>query len=299
MFARGCNQVNLPLPLCGEVRKMKHVQEWRRHRDGGGRGSVPELAKNASGHNRFQPACPARPAAGFTLIELLIVVAVVGVLISIMAPVFGRMSKVTRRLQCQAGLHQLALGWMEYTRHNNNQIPSSDTGSWAGSWVDTDHFGNSRLGAEKGSIFPYVGAYELYRCQSSYFDYYVTYGANSHLNGQHISAGYRRGTNFRMSDIPNPAGTFILIEEYDNRGNILGSFAPFQDSAYHWWDVVAGNHEGGDNLNFVDGHVEYWVWQDPNTLSFGGGHGAIDLGSVDCDRLRAALFGDDKITPGY
>ena len=79
-----------------------------------------------------------------------------------------------------------------------------------------------------------------------------------------------------------------MIEEDDPRGSNVSSWK--MDSADQWCDYVAGNHDEGDSLIFADGHLEYWRWQDPDTLTlpyFNEGssfHGA-DPGSVDLARL--------------
>ena len=51
---------------------------------------------------------------------------------------------------------------------------------------------------------------------------------------------------------------------------------------------MSGNHNGGDNLIFGDGHLEYWKWQDPDTLTLPYTDAwcyARDPGSVDLQRL--------------
>jgi prepilin-type N-terminal cleavage/methylation domain-containing protein/prepilin-type processing-associated H-X9-DG protein len=235
--------------------------------------------------------------SAFTLMELLIVISIIAVLLSLLAPSMGRVKRMVRRIECGVNQNQLVLGWGQYAQNNRKWLPSSDTGYWPASWVNTDSFGNSPAGVMQGSVYKYVGAIEVYRCLSFPYDYYVTYGANSYLNGQHESASYRPGTIYKFDSIPNPGRTFVMVDEWDNRSQILGSFAPFQFGPYHWWDVVAGNHDNGDNLSFADGHVEYWQWKDPDTLTYAGGHFASDPGSVDCDRLRAAMFGEDVPHP--
>lgn len=239
-----------------------------------------------------------RRRGAFTFIELLVVLAVIVVLLSILAPSFLQVRKMVFRINCQSNEHQLLIGWQQYSAHNGGLLP------WSGTdepycWVSSDAYGDSVGALTHGAIWPYVQAAELYRCPSAYFKYYATYSITAYVNGQHAFATYRPGTLTLSGQIINPTGTCVFVEEFDNRGYNMGSFAAFQFGPYQWWDVVAGNHEGGDNIGFVDGHVEYWRWVSPRTLTFYGGHDANDPGSVDADRLRAAFFGDDKITPGW
>ncbi|MCY2930255.1 MAG: prepilin-type N-terminal cleavage/methylation domain-containing protein [Planctomycetota bacterium] len=239
-----------------------------------------------------------RRRGGFTLIELLVVVAVIVVLLSLLAPSFLHVKRMVYRIWCQSNEHQLLIGWQQYSVHNSGELPWSGTDD-PYAWVSSDAYGDSAGALTHGAIWPYTQGIDLYRCPSAYFKYYATYSITAYMNGQHISATYRPGTLTRFGQIMNPSGTCVFVEEFDNRGYNMGSFAPFQFGPYQWWDVVAGNHEGGDIIGFVDGRAEYWRWVSPLTLTFYGGHTANDPGSVDCDRLRAAFFGDDKITPGW
>jgi len=80
-----------------------------------------------------------------------------------------------------------------------------------------------------------------------------------------------------------------VVPEYDARNYNINSYI-MNPVSCSWIDRVPGNYWGGDNLAFVDGHVEFRTWEDPDTLRNLGQHGLSDSGSLDCDYLETVFF---------
>jgi prepilin-type N-terminal cleavage/methylation domain-containing protein/prepilin-type processing-associated H-X9-DG protein len=69
-----------------------------------------------------------RPAAGFTLIELLTVIAIIGVLASLLIVVVGKVRSSARQAQSVSNLRQIALMFPGYAADNRGYYPWYDLG---------------------------------------------------------------------------------------------------------------------------------------------------------------------------
>ncbi len=62
---------------------------------------------------------------GFTLIELLIVMAIIALLTTLLAPALGRMRAAARRSHCMSNLHAAGVGFRMYLDRNRNRMPNA------------------------------------------------------------------------------------------------------------------------------------------------------------------------------
>jgi prepilin-type N-terminal cleavage/methylation domain-containing protein/prepilin-type processing-associated H-X9-DG protein len=69
-----------------------------------------------------------RRYAGFTLIELMVVVAVIGILITILFPVVSRVQERAREVHCTNNLKQLHIATVNYMHANRGRLPYSANG---------------------------------------------------------------------------------------------------------------------------------------------------------------------------
>ena len=68
--------------------------------------------------------------AGFTLVEFLVVIAIIGVLFSMLIPVLSGARALARKTQCSNRLKQVGLGFIRYADANNGRFPeTSHTGT--------------------------------------------------------------------------------------------------------------------------------------------------------------------------
>ena len=86
--------------------------------------------------NRISKKWFRRGAAGFTLVELLVVVAVIGVLISLLLPAVFYALESARRNQCSNNLKQLGMGALAH----DEAFGYFPTGGWGSQWIGDPAF---------------------------------------------------------------------------------------------------------------------------------------------------------------
>jgi prepilin-type N-terminal cleavage/methylation domain-containing protein len=220
---------------------------------------------------------------GFTLIEVLVVVAIIALLISILLPSLSRAKAMTRMVQCQSNLKQLATAFATYSVGSKGRLP----GAWD---VNADWLGHlNKPGVpglaygrnpEDGTIYKYMGKNKLaYACPddnvprdfvSNPQDSRYSYTSNTLLSGAKVEmlagAHYRRSgdpkdpKNFNETDHtrdmrPLP-GVPMIVEEDPTNYLIY-----VDDSCWSNLDCLAarhmatGNNPGFGNIAFHDTHI--------------------------------------------
>ena len=106
----------------------------------------------------------------FTLIEFLIVVAVLGIIISLLQPAIVKTLALANTTTCVAQERQLMIGIHLFEEDKAGLFPSPldmVTKKNPNSWID-DYAGspytNTAKVIERGALYPYVGNASLYRC---------------------------------------------------------------------------------------------------------------------------------------
>jgi len=226
--------------------------------------------------------CPAR-SRGFTLIELLVVIAIIAILAGLLLPALSRAKAKGQAAACSNNLRQLSIGWVMYAddfsdflvnNHNKAQTTSGRQ-SWVNNiedWLNTPDNTNVAL-IKSGKLSPYVsGNCAIYKCPSD---------RTPAANGQRIRSvsmnslvgdpgqaldqfnpGYEQV--FKMSGFPQPANTFVFLEEHPdtiNDGFFVESYAEMK-----WNNLPASYHNSACNLHFADGHMEPHRWVIPDTV---------------------------------
>ncbi|MHC4627586.1 MAG: type II secretion system protein [Planctomycetota bacterium] len=85
----------------------------------------------------FRDLTIARRRSGFTLIELLVVIAVIALLLAILLPSLRKARALTKRINCQSNLRQIATAWSMYLDDNDGRFYQHRTahlnyGGWRG-----------------------------------------------------------------------------------------------------------------------------------------------------------------------
>jgi prepilin-type N-terminal cleavage/methylation domain-containing protein/prepilin-type processing-associated H-X9-DG protein len=233
----------------------------------------------------------------FSLVELLVVVAIIGILASMLLPALSQARAKSQQAFCIANVRQLALALNLYANDNAERLAYNlgateiklmlDRGAkynWANSVLnwELDLSNTNTLLNTEASLGSYVGkSARVFRCPSDKALSSVQRAANWTERSRSISlnamigdAGEftRGGSNInnpayhqymRLTDIAAPDHIFTFIEEHPDSIND----GYFLNKAYSWeWiDLPASYHDGGASLSFADGHLESRRWQSSST----------------------------------
>jgi prepilin-type N-terminal cleavage/methylation domain-containing protein/prepilin-type processing-associated H-X9-DG protein len=233
-------------------------------------------------------------AKGFTLIELLVVMAILSILMALMLPAIQTAKERAREGRCKSNMRSLALAMHNYMVEHDDHLPSAGWGdahnesdwTWGGNVISvpqTDPASCQRVNIEQGSLWPYVTQYPRtpphgngrpmqdewymsadknpYLCPSAGpvgRKRGLSYSMNSNLNRPPNTGGPVEGINYAR--VRNPSGKILLVDESEMTLND-GLFLPnghenqitSSDHLRSWL-----KHNGGANLAFCDGHVE-WI----------------------------------------
>lgn len=236
--------------------------------------------------------------AAFTLVELLVVIAVVGILASLVLPALGRAKGRGQSIYCLNNLRQLGLATHLYAGDHDDALPynmgtegtrktiaSGQFLNWANNvmtWeLDADNTNTTWLAI--GGIGPYLsGNTTVFRCpsdnvvssiqaQAGWGHRVRSYSMNAMLGnaGEFLAGGVNTNNPgykqfFTLSEVPNPSEIFAYVEEHPdsiNDGYFINRFY-----SYQWHDLPASYHNGGANFAFVDGHSEFRPWRNASTM---------------------------------
>ncbi len=223
-------------------------------------------------------------SAGFTLLELLAVIAIIAVLASLLSAALNQTKGRAQQVSCLNNLRQLQMGWFLYAEDNedflplNQSEPSSNEALYgrrntADSWVAGNPKEDiSTVNIERGTLFRYVKNPGVYRCSADPGKAWVqkttrrtrSYSMSAYLHGDGLEDDPRVKTKLSEIQDQRPSKIFVFIEE-DMMSPWHGGFVvmPLEKSVPGAW------HNGGSDLSFADGHVEYWRWSStaPNSGS--------------------------------
>ncbi len=215
---------------------------------------------------------------GLTLIELLLVLGVISLLLALSFPVLLRARNQAQGAVCLQNLKTLSLAWLLYKDDNDDRLVGGHVGKGPGdyAWVQRPlgagtFIEQKKEGIRQGVLFRYAGSrIEVYRCpadqrklvpgQIAFRSYSIAGGAN----GEGWQDTYKQAEKY--SELYQPAGKYVFVEEADPRGWNQGSWV-LNPLTGTWVDPFAVWHsKTRSTLGYADGHTEIRRWVDNSTI---------------------------------
>ena len=242
---------------------------------------------------------------GFTLIELLIVVAIIAVLISILAPALQLAKEHATAAACVGNQSILVGGWIMYHQENKGHIvggssyrsardrwveepkqtpfyagdpPQAPYNDYVGSGGVTDEYRYN--GYRAGKLWKYVKSIEAYHCPGDTriydnpapYDVHQSYSASGTMKGECVGGRFGNNAAEKITAFKFPETKMVFIEEairnqWTNAGSWVLQCNPVPNpNTTRWIDPMGYFHNERSTLSFADGHAIVKAWMDERTV---------------------------------
>ena len=221
-------------------------------------------------NSRLNWHCPRACHSAFTLLEMLVVIAIVGILASLLLPALTRAKEQTRKARCVSNIRQITTAGLMYADDNSNRFSPDGTPPPAYPGVTTLYNGpgtTNNCNWWRWPLVPYLGNLDVLTCPSGD----AAQKPSKMMDADQLTYGYGYNQSFFNSDasaMKEPSFSAIYADCYHwvistnvgvayayNGKNLPGVF---NDPSVATNDQATVNirHSTGSNVGLADGHVE-------------------------------------------
>ena len=203
----------------------------------------------------------------FTLLELMIVIAIIGILMTLLLPSLRKAREAAKTAVCMTNLNTLAQVAAMYGRDNNHKLWFKDNGLTGPPYAAWTNAGPT--------IQPYLNGHNKWYSNDVVWCPSDPY-ARTRSHKWHPSYGYN--TNYL-------AGQFIMNVTDPSETIFLADSGHIEEDDYNTWlikpnhvkqAIIANRHLTGSNILWVDGHVTFH-----RISSISAINGNVDLWDLD------------------
>ena len=209
-----------------------------------------------------------RPNKAFTLLELLAVIAVIGLLLSILLPALGAARGAAQATACLSNVRQASTSFLMYAQDYNGSIPGTywqgaENLDWAGahnaSYLSNPSGYSHPL--QSSVLWNYIATQDrIFECPkvrreaNHWYDYTVLIRM----------AGARIETPWQMTYPVDPTKSNSLHSRFDGLPLLIEEDTTFYnrqvpDGSFAASDQFAQRHRGGANIGYLDGSAGRFV----------------------------------------